>query len=91
MAPPTGFTGLLCDSDIDNCLLHRCENNSTCESLIDSYRLRNKHSVFRIDYVINYDLTLHSDIGLSASDLYTGQLNAETNHCKPNPCINSSL
>lgn len=34
---PTGVTGSLCEKVIDQCQTHFCENNGTCQSLIDHY------------------------------------------------------
>lgn len=36
----SGFTGDRCETNIDDCLTNKCENNSTCVDLIQAYECR---------------------------------------------------
>lgn len=35
-----GFTGVRCESNIDDCLSHKCENNATCTDLVSAYECK---------------------------------------------------
>jgi hypothetical protein len=37
---PAGFAGDRCESNIDDCLNNKCENNATCVDLIQAYECR---------------------------------------------------
>lgn len=33
-----GYEGLRCETNVDDCIGHKCENNATCHDLVQSYR-----------------------------------------------------
>lgn len=56
---PTGFTGLNCDSDFNECessLSNQCRNNSTCMNIIGGYWLSLNHSQSRASIFYSFFL-----------------------------------
>lgn len=37
---PAGFTGDRCESNIDDCINNKCENNATCNDLVQAYECK---------------------------------------------------
>lgn len=34
---PAGFSGARCESNVDDCVDHKCANNATCVDLVQTY------------------------------------------------------
>ena len=37
---PAGFTGDRCETNVDDCMNNKCENNATCVDLVQAYECR---------------------------------------------------